>query len=112
MSQIVYGVEDPQYNAAGMDCRHVAFSGHAVRRMFERSIAMDEALAAIAAGEVIEEYPDDLPFPSVLLLARIQRRILHAVVARDGESGNCYLITVYPPDPALWESDFRTRRPS
>ena len=96
---------------AGMDCRHVNFSGHAVRRMFERSIAMDEALDAIAAGEVIEEYPDDVPFPSILLLARIGARALHVVVAQDRESGNCYLITVYPPDPALWEPDFRTRRP-
>ncbi|MEA2560496.1 MAG: hypothetical protein QOH06_2000 [Acidobacteriota bacterium] len=95
-----------------MDCRQVDFSGHAVPRMFERSITLDEALAAIAAGEVIEEYPEDVPFPSVLLLARIQKRVLHAVVAKDRESGSCYLITVYPPDPALWEPDFRTRRPS
>lgn len=95
-----------------MHCRRVDFSGHAVRRMFERSIAMDEALAAIAAGEVIEEYPEDTPFPSVLLLAWIKERALHAVVAQDRESGNCYLITVYPPDPRLWEPDFRTRRTS
>jgi hypothetical protein len=93
-----------------MDCRKVDFSGHAVRRMFERSIALDEALAAIATGEVIEEYQEDVPFPSVLLLARIQKRALHVVVAKDRESGNCYLITVYPPDPALWEPDFKTRR--
>lgn len=71
---------------------------------------MDEALAAIAAGEVIEEYPEDMPFPSVLLLAWIKERPLHVVVAQDRESGNCYLVTVYPPDPDLWEPDFRTRR--
>lgn len=95
---------------AGMDCRHVDFSGHAVRRMFERAIAMDEVLAVIAAGEVIEDYPGDMPLPSVLLLAWIKERPLHAVVAQDRESGKCYVITVYPPDPDLWEPDFRTRR--
>lgn len=95
-----------------MDCRKVDFSGHAIRRMFERFISLDEALAAVAAGEVIEEYPEDVPFPSVLLLARIQKRVLHVVVAQDRESGSCYLITVYSPDPVLWGPDFRTRRSS
>jgi hypothetical protein len=41
-----------------------------------------------------------------------QQRVLHLVVAQDRESGDCYLVTVYPPDPALWEPDFRTRRSS
>lgn len=80
--------------------------------MFERSIRREETLAVIAAGEVIEDYPDDVPFPSVLLLSWIEGRALHVVVARDPETGRCYLITVYPPDPALWEPSFRTRRPS
>jgi len=58
-----------------MDCRQVSFSGHAVRRMFERSISRAEVLAAVAMGETIETYPDDVPFPSVLLLARMQQRV-------------------------------------
>ena len=95
-----------------MDCRQVSFSGHAVRRMFERSITRAEVLAAVAMGETIEAYPDDVPFPSILLLARVQQRVLHLVVAQDRESGDCYLVTVYPPDPALWEPDFRMRRSS
>lgn len=70
-----------------MDCRVVDFSGHAVRRMFKRSVARDEVLEAIAVGEVIEEYPDDTPFPSYLLLARSRDRVLHVVVARDRGAG-------------------------
>lgn len=95
-----------------MDCRRVDFSGHAVRRMFKRSVGRDEVLDAIAGGEVIEEYPDDTPFPSYLLLARTQERILHVVVARDRDHGHCYVVTVYPPDPDLWEPGFRTRKAS
>jgi hypothetical protein len=71
-----------------MDCQEVKFSGHAIRRMFERSITRDEALSAVEVGELIAEYPDDEPFPSFLLLARVRERILHL----------------------LWEPDFRTRR--
>ena len=95
-----------------MDCRQVHFSGHAIRRMFERSVTRDEALVAVAQGELIAEYPDDIPFPSYLLLAWIQERALHLVVAQDPESGHCYLVTVYFPDPDLWEPAFRTRRSS
>lgn len=95
-----------------MDCRVVDFSGHAVRRMFKRSVGRDEVLEAITKGEVIEAYPQDTPYPSYLLLARSRERVLHVVVARDADRGHCYVVTVYPPDPDLWEPDFRTRRAS
>ncbi len=93
-----------------MKCVKVVFSGHAVRRMFERHIGRDEVVAALDSGEVIAEYPDDLPFPSVLLLASAGQRILHIVVGEDTASGTCYIVTVYPPGLELWNPDFRTRR--
>jgi hypothetical protein len=80
--------------------------------MFERSIARDEVLSAVKLGELIDEYPDDEPFPSFLLLARVRERVLHLVVAQDPQSRQCYLVTVYAPNPDLWELDFRTRRTS
>jgi hypothetical protein len=80
--------------------------------MFERSIGRAEVLAAVAAGEVIARYPEDEPYPSVLLSAPIQGRTLHVVVAEDVSSHICYIVTVYIPDPALWNSGFKTRKPS
>ena len=35
---------------------------------------------------------------------------LHVIVAREDETADCYLVTVYRPDPALRDRDFRTRR--
>ncbi len=85
------------------------FSGHALRRMFERKISKDDVLEVIRSGEVIEDYPDDLPYPSCLLLGLVQERPLHVTIAVDRPHKTCYVITAYPPDPDLWE-DFRKRK--
>jgi hypothetical protein len=65
---------------------------------------------AIRRGEVIAEYPDDDPYPSFLMLATVRGRPLHVVVGVDESSQDCYIITVYGPDPDRWEEDFRIRR--
>lgn len=88
----------------------MAFSGHAVRRMFERAISVDDVLGVIAGGEVVAEYPDDKPFPSALVMGNARGRTLHVVAARDGATGKCYAVTVYEPDPMLWSDDMRSRR--
>ncbi len=87
------------------------FSGHALRRMFERQIGKDDVLAVISSGEVIEDYPDDSPYPSCLLLGFVDKRPLHAAIAVNLEGKTCYVITAYPPNPDLWH-DFRTRKTS
>ena len=95
-----------------MQCADIVFSGHAVRRMFEWHVGRDEVLRVVASGEAIAEYPDDTPFPSVLLLAIVEGRVLHAVVAEDAANRTCYIVTVYPPDPTMWSPDFKTRKPT
>jgi hypothetical protein len=47
---------------------------------------------------------------SALLLGFTHGAPLHVLVARDDDRGNCYVVTVYRPDPELWGSDFKTRR--
>jgi len=94
----------------GMRCREVKFSGHALRRMFERRISVDDVLAVVASGEVITEYPEDAPFPSYLILGFVRSLPIHVVVAKDKLSETCLTITAYPPDPAQWNVDFKTRR--
>jgi hypothetical protein len=93
-----------------MECSRVLFSGHAVRRMFERSIGRSEVMEVIRLGEMIVHYPDDDPFPSCLMLGFVEDRPLHVVVAVESSSKNCYVITAYDPDPNIWEEDFKTRR--
>lgn len=93
-----------------MECAGVMFSGHALRRMFERKIGRVTVSTVIRIGETIVDYPDDRPYPSRLLLGWAGGEPIHVVVAQDPGNGMCYVITVYVPDAGLWRDDFRTRR--
>ena len=93
-----------------MDCESIFFSGHALRRMFERGITVSDVINVLKHGEAIAEYPADLPFASALMLGYVEGNPLHVVVARDEVNGDCYVITAYIPDLAFWEAGFKNRR--
>ena len=95
-----------------MDCGSIKYTGHALRRMFERSVSRAEVEAVVETGARIEDYPHEVPHPSCLLLAVVAGRPLHVVVARDYASDVCVVVTVYEPDPTLWSVDWRMRRVS
>lgn len=78
--------------------------------MFLRGINPDAVAQVIAEGEVIISYPEDQPFPSVLLLGYYGSQPVHAVVARELATGSCHLVTIYLPDPAIWDETFKRRR--
>ena len=78
--------------------------------MFERKIAVEEVEGVLGAGEVIEDYPNDTPFPSRLVLGWIGSRPLHVVIASNLRENEDIVITVYEPEPAQWQPDFRRRR--
>ncbi len=88
----------------------LVFRLHAVQKMFERSVSRDDVADVIEHGEVIRDYPDDTPYPSRLILGWRAERPLHVVAADNDADEETLIITVYEPDPALWESDFRTKR--
>jgi hypothetical protein len=60
-----------------MDCVELIFSAHAVQRIFERGIKISKIKALIKSGEIITEYPDDIPFPSYLILGWVDT-LLHS----------------------------------
>ena len=93
-----------------MDCAEIVFSGHAIRRIFERALGRDAILEIVRTGKVIVEYPDDSPHPICLLLGFVSGQPVHVVMAREAESRRCFVVTAYRPDPGLWSDDFRTRR--
>lgn len=76
----------------------LVFRAHAVRRMFERGICEEDASEVTREGEVIEDYPEDTPYPSCLMLAWVGNRPLHVVAAHNSESEELYVVTVYEPD--------------
>ncbi len=93
-----------------MEIEKFFFTGHAIQRMFERKIDEKEIISVIRQGEVVENYPDDNPYPSSLILGEVDDKPLHVVAAFDNDTGKCYIITVYNPNPELWESDFKKRK--
>lgn len=79
-------------------------------KMFERQISKPDVQAVLDTGEEITAYPDDRPLPSSLLLGFVDKRPIHIVVAYDENENKCILITVYEPDPEIWDADFKNRR--
>jgi len=77
--------------------------------MFERRITTGDVAHVLEMGEVIEQYPDDRPYPSRLILSFVCGRPLHVVAAENAGTGETIIITVYEPDPTRWDASFRRR---
>lgn len=83
---------------------------HADEEARNDRLTLDEILASVTAGEVIEEYPRDHPYPSCLVLGfNATGEPIHSVWAYNEPTGFVVLITVYRPDPERW-IDWRVRR--
>ncbi len=89
---------------------NLVFSGHAIQQMFFRRITKQEVKTAINYGEVIEEKPNDSPFPSYLILDFINGKPIHVVLSYDEFKAIGYIVTAYIPDNQLWTNNFRQRR--
>ena len=87
----------------------VVWQKHALQRMMERGISRQEVKRSVLEGDVIEEYQDDKPFPS-LLVAYVEEVPLHVVISYDHTTSLVYVITVYRPDLRYFENDLKTRR--
>lgn len=78
--------------------------------MAQRAIGEADVRRIIESGTTIEEYPNDKPYPSRLLLGWIGDRPLHVVVADSVEQQQVVVITVYEPDTERWTADFTRRK--
>ena len=55
-----------------------------------------DLFSCINGGIIIEEYSDDLPFPSILINGKsLAGRAMHVVIGIDSASKRLYIITVY-----------------
>jgi len=88
----------------------LVFRVHAIQRMFQRRISVDDVRHVLSTGEVIEDYPNDTPYPSHLVLGWRGSRPIHVVAAENMEGQETIVITVYEPDLTQWEPGFRRRR--
>ncbi len=86
-----------------------AITEHARIRLIERGITLDDVICCVDKGEIIEQYENDKPLASCLVLdMEVHGRYIHIVVSHDDEF--IYLITAYYPDEQQWSNDFRARR--
>jgi hypothetical protein len=92
-----------------MSCEKITYRLHAVQRMFERKITSEEVRCVLETGVVIEEYPDDTPYPSRLILRCYKGRLIHVVAAKNLNNQRIIVITVYEPDPSEWDPDCKKR---
>lgn len=85
------------------------WTSHVAKRMIRRMISPEEVIDVLLHGTIIEQYPNDYPVPSCLILGlTVNGRILHVVcsVMYDAVS----IITAYQPDPNEWDMTFSKRR--
>lgn len=93
-----------------MAYEQLVFRVHAIQRMFQRQISDQDLFQALKSGEVIEDYPEDTPYPSKLILGWSGSRPIHIVAADNHEESETIIITVYQPDLDQWEHDFKRRK--
>ena len=86
----------------------IQWKAHCLKQMLQRGISRADIQNAITTGEIIEQYPDDYPFPSCLVLGlMISGAVLHVVCGVGNDE--LHMVTAYEPDPAKWSEDFRER---
>jgi len=85
------------------------WTSHILERLFQRNIRLDDVKIVLMNCEIIEQYPNDYPFPSCLVLGYTKAgRVLHVVCGSNGVE--LWLITAYFPNPNEWSDDFKQRR--
>jgi hypothetical protein len=89
----------------------IRITDHADEEAEADHLSFDEIFFSVSQGEIIEEYPDDKPYPSCLIYgATFSDEPVHSVWAYNSNNQWAVLITVYRPDPQRWVN-WRKRRP-
>jgi hypothetical protein len=81
----------------------VRITDHADEEAVDDNLTFDEIYFSVFHGEIIENYPDDKPYPSCLVMGKsFAGEPIHSVWAYNPDNQWAVLITVYRPDPARW----------
>lgn len=88
----------------------IKWSSHGLERMQERDISIDDVVNCVNTGEIIEEYIEDKPAISSVLIhgKNTNNKVLHIVVGLDDDLA--YFVTAYYPSIEKFENDLKTRR--
>jgi hypothetical protein len=98
---------------ASFKAERVYYTKHAKDEMETEGfgeIKDEEVFDAVSTGKVIEEYPEDEPYPSCLIYGRTSKnRPLHVVCAYSSDDNLSIIVTAYQPHPEQW-ANFERRR--
>jgi hypothetical protein len=81
---------------------------HAQQRMGSRKITHNDMKYVVAAGDVVEQYPDNQPHPKALFMADVRGEPIYVSCAFDGSYA--YIITVHRYDPTRWVDPWTRRK--
>ena len=88
----------------------IRVTDHADEEARSDGLLLDEILASVSRGEIIEEYTPDEPYPSCLVFGTTPEGApVHSVWAYNDRDHWEVLITTYRPDPGRW-IDWKERR--
>lgn len=89
----------------------IRITDHADEEAESDKLSFDEIYFSVLQGEIIEDYPDDAPYPSCLIYGdTFSGDPVHSVWAYNKDNQWAVLITVYRPDPERW-INWRERKP-
>jgi len=87
----------------------IQWTEHVMQRLIKRNITRREVKAVLMNGTIIEDYPNDYPFPSCLVVGICTPdSYLHVVCGMGND--RLWIITAYRPDTAIWDDSFTKRR--
>jgi hypothetical protein len=81
----------------------VRITDHADEEAFDDSLTFEEIYFSVMYDEIIEDYPNDKPYPSCLIMGKnFSGDPIHSVWAYNPINQWTVLVTVYRPDPERW----------
>jgi hypothetical protein len=101
---------DIEYIINAIKAGRVRITDHADEEAENDNLRLNEIYFSVLKGEIIENYPEDKPYPSCLIYGNnLGIEPVHSVWAFNNEGKWAILITVYRPNPDYW-INFRKRR--
>ncbi len=83
--------------------RRVRITEHADEEILDDNLSYEEIYSSVIQGEVIEDYSNDKPYPSCLIMGKnFSGEPIHSVWAYNSDNQWAVLITVYRPNPERW----------
>ena len=91
--------------------KRIRITDHADEEAENDKLTFEKIYFSVFNGEIIEDYPDDKPYPSCLIYGEtFSGEPVHSVWAFNEQTQWAVLVTVYRPDPDKWIEGRKRRK--